>query len=153
MDSHRILLTRLQGNRAQITVSKKKKLKKIMAIANNSLLQHLKVNTLVPTEGTQGTKIKLAIAAMLWIQANEGCKHEKAEERSSPHSFRKRPKTASDSSPVAKRQCISLSDEILDRVADEVSEVSEWEIILANWNPDQENLLFGVLDSSLVESL
>jgi hypothetical protein len=64
----------------------------------------------------------------------------------------KRPVDDSTVAPPFKKQRIATTDAILDQAADEVCEVSNWERILENWNPEQENLPFSSLDSEIVEA-
>ena len=63
-----------------------------------------------------------------------------SQKESSPLSrpLKKRPMVTSESTPPPKKRCIMV-DDILDLVSEEVSEVSEWELILARWNPDLES--------------
>jgi hypothetical protein len=56
----------------------------------------------------------------------------------------------------SKRQKVPLtdwtSDKILDEAAETISPFSEWESVLNNWNPEEENLLSDPIKEQLVES-
>ena len=120
---------------------------------SNSLSQRLmKAKSQVRCEVNQVSKIKLAIEAMLSLQQTQDSNPQVRKARNTPQSSNKRPSVTPEQSPVIKRQCIACTDEILDQVAEEVSEVSEWALILANWNPEEENL-FRLLDRTLVKPL
>ena len=124
-----------------------------MAISNNSALQGQQLKTRNPSQLEDVNKIKVAIEGMLLILATVGSDSQKMGGSSScPLPLKKRPLTHPESPPT-KRQRVALTDDVLDQAADEVSEVSEWESVLANWNTEQENLHFSQLDSTLVISL
>lgn len=122
-----------------------------MAIANNSDLQTQHLKTRNQSQLEDVNKIKLAIEGMMLMLATVGSDNQSMGDASSPQ-VKKRTITQEEFSP-SKKQRITLTDDVLDQVAGEVSEVSEWELILANWNTEQENLPFSLLDSTLVRSL
>ena len=142
-----------------------------MAIANTSvssqaLQQQLKIRGGHPSQldDVVNNKIKLAIEGMMSMLATVGKKSDgtrmggSSSSSCKPLPLKKRPFSKThylSSHPCSKRQRIvlALTDDVLDEAADEVSEVSEWELILADWNTEQENLPFSLLDSTLVESL
>ncbi|KAI2490210.1 hypothetical protein MHU86_24368 [Fragilaria crotonensis] len=122
-----------------------------MAIANNSDLQTQHLKTRNQSQLEDVNKIKLAIEGMMLMLATVGSDNQSMGDASSPQ-VKKRTITQEEFSP-SKKQRVTLTDDVLDQVAGEVSEVSEWELILANWNTEQENLPFSLLDSTLVRSL
>ena len=95
--------------------------------------------------------IKVAIEGMLLILATAGTDNQRMRRLSFPLPLKKRPFTHPEN-PPSKRQRFTSTDDVLDQAADEVNEVVEWELILANWNTEQEDLPFSLLDSTLVIS-
>ena len=97
-------------------------------------------------------RIKLALRTMmLMVQGVQLDNHQMNTELCALP-LKKRPIDDSTVAPPFKKQRIATTDAILDQAADEVWEVSNWERILENWNPEQENLPFSSLDSALVEA-
>ena len=123
-----------------------------MAIANNSDLQPQQLKTRDQSQLEDVNKIKLAIEGMMLMLATVGSDNQSMETSSSPQAMKKRAITETEF-PPSKKQRVVLTDDVLDQVAGEVCEVSEWELILANWNTEQENLPFSLLDSASVRSI
>jgi hypothetical protein len=124
-----------------------------MAITNNmaALTPNVKIQDLRPLEDTDN--IKLALRAMMMIQgapSNDERKH--GADRNSHPRNKRQGENPSDAFP-SKRQRHSLTDDILDEVASEVCEVLEWELILANWNTEQENLNFNLTESPISDAM
>ena len=123
-----------------------------MAIANNSnsLSQQVKTRYTMKTEDVN--KIKLAIEALLDVQATQRREEDTMEEGNDTLTMKRSVMIFPENSP-SKRQCIVYTDHDLDEAANEVSEVSEWESILENWNTELENLSFHAAENPLLQSV
>jgi hypothetical protein len=124
-----------------------------MAITHNMAAQtpNVKIQDLRPLDDTDN--IKLALRAMMMIQGapSHGERKNGADRKNHPLNKR-HGESASEAFP-SKRQRHSLTDDILDEVASEVCEVLEWELILANWNTEQENLNFNLRESPISDTM
>ena len=97
-------------------------------------------------------RIKLALRTMMVMIHGVQENNHQMNTECCPNPLKKRAVDDSTAAPPFKKQRIAITDAILDQAADEVCEVSNWERILENWNPEQENLPFSALDSAIVET-
>ena len=124
-----------------------------MAITNSMATQtsNVKTQDLRPLNDTDN--IKLALRAMIMIKGAQSSDERKnGVDRNSRPLNKRQGEISSDACP-SKRQRYTLTDDVLDEAASEVCEVLEWQLILANWNTEQENLYFNWTESPLGDTM
>jgi hypothetical protein len=124
-----------------------------MAITNNMATQapNVKTQDLPPLNATDS--IKLALRAMIMIQGAQSSDQRKNGFDRNSRPLNKRQGEISSGACPSKRQRHTLTDDVLDEAASEVCEVLEWELILANWNTEQENLHFNWTESPIGDTM
>jgi hypothetical protein len=97
--------------------------------------------------------IKLALQTMMLLQRNAANSSitKVGDVAESSKNTLKRAASDNIDPPAKKQRQESCSDDALDQAADEVSPVTEWERIMADWNPEKECLPFQI-DTLLIES-
>lgn len=91
------------------------------------------------------SRIRMAIRTMMLLQnSDDSCAD------TSSNKKRQAPEL-SETPPSKKRRIEIPTDSVLDEAADEVCLETEWERILADWNPEMENLPFPT--DTLVETI